>query len=288
MLFLALSILCSVCILTTFKLAERFKIRSIDIIVINYFIAVAGGLIINSARLKNYSFTNEHWLIPAFIIGILFILNFYVMSLTTKRSGMTVTAISARISVVIPVLFSLFFYHENISILKIAGIIISIFAITLCIAKKNESGKKLKFVYLPVILFLMSGITDTCIKYTQARFLSDQNLTLFSVALFGIAAITGLLIYLFTGYKIRDLVKPMNLLFGIVLGLSNLGSMLFFIKTLNQANFDSSVIFSVNHLSVITLSVLTGLIAFREKLSLINWIGVFMAFTGIFVLYYSK
>jgi uncharacterized membrane protein len=40
---------------------------------------------------------------------------------------------------------------------------------------------------------------------------------------------------------------------------------------------DSSVIFGTNNISIVALSVLIGLLVFKEKLKLINWIGVVLS-----------
>jgi len=85
-------------------------------------------------------------------------------------------------------------------------------------------------------------------------------------------------------------IKP--LIWGIMLGISNFGSIYFLIRTLNhrspQGNIiDSSIVFGVNNTGIVVLSVFTGFIVFREKLKRINWIGVGLALVAIIIFAYT-
>jgi len=78
-------------------------------------------------------------------------------------------------------------------------------------------------------------------------------------------------------------------MWGIALGISNYGSLYFIIRALNhQTNngntFDGSIVFGINNLGVIALSVLIGLLFFKEKLLKINWIGIIISFIAIYIL----
>jgi uncharacterized membrane protein len=74
------------------------------------------------------------------------------------------------------------------------------------------------------------------------------------------------------------------MLYGILLGIVNYFGVLFFIKALGTNIFDSSIIFGINNIGIVILSVLLGLLLFKEKLSSINLIGVFISIIAIFML----
>jgi uncharacterized membrane protein len=40
---------------------------------------------------------------------------------------------------------------------------------------------------------------------------------------------------------------------------------------------DGSVIFGANNMSIVALSVLVGLLVFKEKLKFVNWIGIVLS-----------
>jgi predicted MFS family arabinose efflux permease len=67
-----------------------------------------------------------------------------------------------------------------------------------------------------------------------------------------------------------------------VLGIVNFGSIFFLVRALHYnspagRSLDSSVIFGANNISIVALSVLVGLLIFKEKLTYINWSGVILS-----------
>jgi uncharacterized membrane protein len=66
---------------------------------------------------------------------------------------------------------------------------------------------------------------------------------------------------------------------GFLLGSVNFGSIYFLVRALHYTSrtgwqMDSSVIFGANNISIVALSVLLGLLVFREKLRPVNWVGI--------------
>ncbi|MEA3476964.1 MAG: EamA/RhaT family transporter, partial [Bacteroidota bacterium] len=72
---------------------------------------------------------------------------------------------------------------------------------------------------------------------------------------------------------------------GIILGLINFGSTYYIIKSM--ASFESSVVFPIVNVGIVSLSTLTGFFIFREKLSWINWLGIFLSLTAIMLIAYA-
>ena len=144
-------------------------------------------------------------------------------------------------------------------------------------------------IYLPIILFFGMGLVDSLVKFAQQYYVDDSNLAIFTVVLFVMAAITGLITKIFRRSSFGDLIRPKTVLWGMALGICNYGSLYFLIRALNHKTnalntFDGSIVFGVNNLGVIALSVLFGLIVFKEKLLKINWIGIIISFIAIYIL----
>ena len=76
-----------------------------------------------------------------------------------------------------------------------------------------------------------------------------------------------------------------DLVGGIVLGLFNFSSLYFFILALGHSGIDSSLVFGINGISIVLLSVFTGLILFKEKLSPLNWGGIIIAILTLILLF---
>ncbi len=283
--YLFFSILSSTLILVTFRYFGKLKINSFNAIVMNYFTAsVIGFLLANKEGNFQNSGVND-WFVMAVIIGIMMALMFNVVSATTQKAGITVTSIAAKMSVVIPMVFSIFYYHESITFLKTSGILLAPVAVVLTLIKKNLDPAIKKYIWLPVIMFIGLGITDAVIKYTQQDFLKGGNVFLFSAYLFIISFTVSFLTKITVKSKYRKETTGKDIIGGILLGLFNFGSLYFFIQALRYSGIESSLVFAINSIGIVLVSLLAGIILFKEKLSTLNWTGIILAIAVLYILF---
>lgn len=227
--------------------------------------------------------TLSSWFLGTLFLGILFIVIFNLMAITAQRSGVAVTAVATKMSVVIPVVFGIVVYQESAGVLKILGIILALVAVYLASVKSKE-GFKWRNILFPVLLFLGSGIIDTALKYLETNFVDGSQISIFSSTIFGFAALFGSLFILFKGnWKIHW----RSVLGGICLGIPNYFSIVFILEALATEGLESSMVFTVNNVSIVMLSTLVGLLAFREKLLPKNWVGIGLAILSIFLVIYT-
>jgi len=276
--------LCCSSINIIFKIASQRGLNSFPIILVNYLFASITGFLISDLKQGMNDFLGSGWIILIMVMGILFIIVFFMISESVIKTGISKTAIATRMSMVIPVTFSMFYFTENINLIKITGIITALAALYLTLFKK-EKNKTDKFTFiLPLLIFLGAGIIDSLIKFSQEIFVTDNNLSLFSSLLFFIAGLTGLTFFII---KKTSFILFRNIeiwIFGGILGVANFGTVLFMVKALNESGLDSSVVFGVNHIGIVTFTVLTAWILFKEKLSIVNWTGVVLAIASILIL----
>jgi drug/metabolite transporter (DMT)-like permease len=215
---------------------------------------------------------------------------FAIIARSSQVVGIAVTTVSNKMSVIIPILVSILIDPLDVlTNLKVVGIILALIAVFLTIYRERKIDFHPRDIYLPIILFLGMGLVDSLVKYAQHYYVDDNNLALFTVVLFVMAAITGLITKIFRRSSFGDLIRPKTVLWGIALGICNYGSLYFLIRALNHKTntlntFDGSIVFGVNNLGIIALSVLFGLIVFKEKLLKINWIGIIISFIAIYIL----
>lgn len=288
MIYLLLSILASTGIFICFKLFDKFKLNTLLAIVVNYISACAFGLFIYESPVNIQEIVATKWFYGAFLLGILFISIFHVMALTAQRNGLSVVSVASKMSVVIPVIFGFYVYHESAGIQKIIGILFALVAVYLASIKSEKKGKFSKNLFLPIILFIGSGIIDTSIKYLETTYVPENGIPIFSASIFCSAAFFGILTLGYKSIKKQFQFDFKSILGGIILGIINYGSIYFLLKALHLEGLESSTIFTVNNVAIVMISTLLGLALFKEHLSRKNWIGIALAILSIALVTMAK
>ena len=285
MIYLLLSILASTIIFIIFKLFEKFNINILQAIVVNYCIAFTTGILAYKGTITISQLPNLDWFYYTLVLGALFIIVFNLMAITTQRSGLSVVAVATKMSVVIPVLFGLLYYNENLGAIKLFGIGIALIAVYLT---SNKSDQRTvingKLIVLPILVFVGSGIIDTSIKFLEDAYVANNDVPLFSAIIFLAAAIIGFIIIIIQVMSGSFKFEFKNVIAGICLGVPNYFSIYFLVKTLRSDILESSGIFAINNVSIVTLSTFAGIFIFKEKLIKKNWIGIGLAILSIILI----
>ncbi|MFA8436106.1 MAG: hypothetical protein ACEPOZ_16430 [Marinifilaceae bacterium] len=285
MLFLLLAIITSSGIFVSFKYLEKYRIDILSAIIINYLAATLLGITLSGNNISLPLIQTAPWLEMALLIGFLFIVMFFIIGLSTQKTGIAVTTLASKMSFVIPMLFSLIYYNETVSSSKILGFVMGTAAVGLAVIKKrNLKNRNEQYYWLPLLLFFGAGVVDSLVKYAQDLYLKDQGSSQFSTILFAVACLSGIICQTFRKGKLKLLLHPQTLLGGSILGIFNFGSLYFLIASLNSSGFDSSIVFSIINMGIVSLSLIIGISLFREKLTFINIIGVVLAFIATFIL----
>jgi drug/metabolite transporter (DMT)-like permease len=285
LIYLLLSILASTIIFIIFKLFEKFNINILQAIVVNYCIAFTTGILAYKETITISQLPNLDWFYYTLVLGALFIIVFNLMAITTQRSGLSVVAVATKMSVVIPVLFGLLYYNENLGAIKLFGIGIALIAVYLT---SNKSDQRTvingKLIVLPILVFVGSGIIDTSIKFLEDAYVANNDVPLFSAIIFLAAAIIGFIIIIIQVMSGSFKFEFKNVIAGICLGVPNYFSIYFLVKTLRSDILESSGIFAINNVSIVTLSTFAGIFLFKEKLIRKNWIGIGLAILSIILI----
>ena len=272
-----------------FKLFERFNINILQAITANYITAFITGVIAYGQVASMEQMFSYDWFYYSVLLGILFIIVFVLMAITTQKGGLSVVSIATKMSMVIPILFGLIYYHENANALKITGILLALVAVYFSSlkAKSNISIDK-KYIIYPILVFIGSGIVDTSIKFLEDSFVAKDDVPLFSATIFFSAAIVGVLIILYKSIKGSIKIELKNWIAGIFLGIPNYFSVYFLVKALRSEGLESSEVFTLNNVAVVMLSTIIGILLFKEKLISKNWIGILLAIISILLIFVSS
>lgn len=282
---LILALTFSTLIMVTFKLFERYRIHTLHAITMNYVVALGCGILMMPVHIIPSEIVTLPWFHYGLIIGVFFIMTFFVFATSARKVGIAITAVSSKMSVVIPVIAGVILLkNDTLSLLKIAGILIALIAFYLTFKKKEPVNLRRRYALLPVLLFLGNGTNDTLQSFvTNVYGISKSgHVPVLLIIIFATALCIGLLV---TGYQriiLGVLIQKRSVLAGVLLGLLNYFSTYFFLMTLDK--LPNSVFFPVFNAGIVTLSALTGFFVFREKLRPVNWVGIGLAIAAIIII----
>jgi multidrug transporter EmrE-like cation transporter len=285
MFYLLLSILFTTGLFLIFKLFQRFEIDNFQAIVFNYITAGSICIFLSDTPFSPTQIINQAWFNSAFIIGILFICVFNLIAYSAQKIGIAITSVSTKISLCIPVIFGFIYYGDSINFLKIAGICLALISIYFTSKKENsDKGVNKNYILVPIVLFFCTGLLDLILIYSQETYeIVDKGLELeFSAMLYTIAGCIGVPT-LFLKYLNGHSIKLKNVIAGIGLGIPNVLSIVFFLKSLNHFP-ESTFVFPINNMGIVATSAIFASILFKERLSKINCIGIVIAMLSILLI----
>jgi drug/metabolite transporter (DMT)-like permease len=288
MFYIVATILLNVVISVLFKLFPKYKIDILQAIVANYCVCVVTGCI----SIGHIPFTVEaihaDWLAWALGMGLAFICIFNLLAYSTRVDGITTTIIASKLSLVIPVIFSLIVYKEHATIAKIAGILLAFPAVYLTTRVEGDNHKPQNLLW-PVLIFLGGGMLDTATNYIQLHFLHTTGAeAAYTIFVFATAAAAGLIliIVLLLLKKIR--LQWRNLIAGIFVGVPNYFSIYFFIRALNSNFLESSASIPVLNIGILAASALTAILLFKEHVNTLRIIGMAMSVIAILLIAFGN
>ncbi|WP_269685068.1 EamA/RhaT family transporter [Flavobacterium lacustre] len=282
MLFLILSILCSVTVGVLFKVARLYTISITQIVTTNYVLALILCYFFFSPDLATVT-AQAPWgiYIP---LGILLPSIFLFLAASIQHMGIVKTDAAQRLSLFIPILAAWLIFGEQFNTLKITAFLIAFPALLLILTKPSDNTEN-KWVY-PAVVLVGFGLID--ILFKQIALYTNLPYTTSLFVVFGIAmAIMLVVISIEIWYKKRKL-KYKSILFGALVGLFNFGNILFYLKAHQSFAENPSTVFAGMNMGVIIIGSLTGIFVFKEKLSKMNYTGLFLALIAIVLIVMSQ
>lgn len=287
MIYILLSIFCSSCLFLLFKFFDNQKINSFHAIVCNYLVASIFGF--SRVDKVSESITNELWFLHAVFIGVLFISMFYVIAYASQKIGPSVASVANKMSVVIPVFFAIILYKDSVSFLKLAGLIVALLGVYYATRRSSEQLEINKWIALLLILFLFigNGLLDTYLNFVEKNFLNEVDTYSFAAVIFGSAFIIGIIILFYQIIFLKSKVYLKSIIYGVILGIVNYGSIYFLLKSLQLPNVESSVFFPLNNIGIVVSTSIFSFLIFKEKLSFKNVIGISLSVFAIILISFS-
>lgn len=284
MIYLVLSIICSVTVGVLLKLAKRYEINILQAITWNYLFAIAMSVFFFK---PDFSTLNFQIISPIYIaLGVLLPLIFIFLGTAVKQAGLAKTDIAQRLSLFISLCAAYFLFNEHFDRLKYVGIICGFVAIILTMYRKGgSSATKYSWLYL-LLVFAGFGVIDVLFKMVSQITIVPYTTSLFLI--FCLAFILSLVYISYLAITKKTKLQLINFICGCVLGFFNFGNILFYLKAHRSMADNPSTVFAAMNIGVIILGSFIGIIVFKEKLSKWNYIGLAFALIAIVLITLSK
>jgi drug/metabolite transporter (DMT)-like permease len=286
MLYIFLSVCCSVLVSILLKMAKRYQINVVQAITWNYAIAAALTWVFLKPKPATIS---EAPLNIYLILGLLLPAIFYVMASAVRSAGIVRTDVAQRLSLLLSLSAAFLIFNDRFSILKILGILTG-FAAIFCLIpwqKKHvvTQGNKNTWMYL-LGVFLGFGAIDILFKQMALNKTAPYTASLFIVYLIAFGASLLGSAYQINFKKKRFMYR--HIFFGSILGVFNFGNILFYLKAHSALANNPSTVFTAMNIGVITVGTLVGLIIFKEKLGILHKAGIGLAVLAIAIIAYAS
>lgn len=202
---------------------------------------------------------------------------------------MSYTTVICYCSMLIPSLSGMVLYGEVISVVQYVGVIFMIASFVCAVDRKHDRmGASLKWFVFCMIAFLTSGAVGVMQKIHQNS-PHQAELGMFLIIAFGVSAVFSQLTVWYLKHQKGQSVTVhqkekrsryigYSILCGIGIGLVNQ------INLYLAGAMDSVIFYPVFNGAMILLTSLIGVVFWKERLSIKQWIGLIMGMVAIFLL----
>lgn len=282
MIFLTLAIIFSTGVFVAMRLFERFKLDNHQALMWNYVFASGTGFAICEHWDTAPQLVAEPWFGLSILTGFWFIFTYLLMTASTQRSGVTVTSLSSKISVVLPILAGVIMLGEKLNFVATLGIVLALVALVLVIGGRGGNNEKQsKSWLLPVCIFFGTGTGDILMKITERQNTGD-DLGFMIAFIYFIALLFGIIIVVYDLIKGKSKWQWKSALGGIGLGVINFFSTSSVYHAMRT--FDNVVLFPIYNIGVVSLTALVGWLIFKEKLTWKNYLGLVIAVIAVILI----
>lgn len=285
---LIISIICMTLIFVIFKLFSKFEINTFQAIVFNYFTAFSIGMLLYGHEWPTDALTKLSWLPFAILCSVLFIGLFFIMGKSSQLNGIASTSVAVKMSMAISLICMVIGYSEQISFLKIAGIVFAFIGVYLVSSSPSSNREKSPYAWMLIVLFFGSGLLDFTLNYTQKFALGNMSASIFSALSLGLSGAIGLALLITRLVQKRERLQTKNVIAGIILGVPNFFSIYTLLRAYQTTGWDDSTVLAITNVSVVGISAVIGFSFFKEKAGWRKLLGLLSALIAILTLYYAN
>lgn len=283
MIYIVLSVVCSVVVSVLLKLAPRRGVDVRQAITGNYLVATLLTLALLDPRPSLLELPAAHpaWRVLV-ALGVLLPSMFMVLAYSVRRTGVVVTDAAQRLSLLLPLLAAFTLFGEAFSWRKGAGLAIGLAAIACLVLRKRDAQAAPGGWQWPLFVFAGMGAID--ILFKRVAQLTGVPFADVLLATFALAFMLAMLAMAWLFARGRAHWHWRNAGGAVLLGAFNFGNIVFYVQAHRQLAQDPALVFSAMNIGVIVLATLVGAGWLGERLGRVNRIGIALAVTAVLVL----
>ena len=197
--------------------------------------------------------------------GALYLGGFIVFQASVRKNGMVLSALFMKLGLLVPMVLSIFLFREIPGGAQIVGFALALGAIILMNLQKNMAVSGSALVLLSVLI--LGGSADAMSKVFEELgpgHLSQQ----FLMYTFASAFLLSLLVVLVKKQRFGK----WEIFFGVLIGIPNFFSAKFLLGALTY--LDAVIVYPTYSVASLLVITLAGILLFREKLTVRQWIGL--------------
>jgi len=235
---------------------------------INYTVAALAAAL-SVIHKGDFQFSNATCVI-GILGGVAYVVSYFFLMNVIKLSGISITWAVIRLSVLVPVLFSIFYWNEQPNNYQIAGITFVCLSLPLLSINSNADIRSNVFSRASMLIIVLFIITGGCSLAAKAfkEFSPGNQRQMYLLFLFSTAAIISVsaLFVQKSPPKVRDIHL------GIVLGLCNIcGNHCLLLALMNLPGM---VVFPISGSMGVVLTTLAGVTVWHERLQKLAIVGI--------------
>ncbi len=278
--YLILSIVCSVAVSILLKISKNKGISINQAVAVNYPVAAISAFVLFKPNfVDNYNVLLSEWQI-LLSLGVLLPSVFIIMGECVKQAGIAKSDAAQRLSLFLPILAAFLIFGEIVSAGKILAVVLAIVSLTALVYKPKSKIQSTGSIWVLLGVWFGYGIIDILFKQLS------KNTAMTATNLCTVFILSAII--LFTYLIIRKIKWNKASIFGgIILGCLNFGNVYFYFRAHQVYNNNPTLIFAAMNLGVISFGTIIGAAVFKEKINVINIIGIILAMVAIVCLFYT-
>ena len=279
MIYVLLSVICSVLVSVLLKLARRFEVDVGQAIAWNYVVASALTALLLQPSLASMREPGAPWFALAGL-GVLLPTIFLVLGASVRHAGIVRSDAAQRLSLLLSLLAAFLWFGETLTLAKGLGVALGLLALGAMVWRHERGTQRdaaAGWLY-PLLVFAGFGTIDVLLKRVAA---AGVPLGTSLQVMFALSLLVAFALQLGRVVLGRARFTLRSLFGGVLLGLCNFANILFYLRGHRALPQHPALVFASMNLGVVALGALVGLLLFRERLSRLNLGGVLLALAAI-------